>query len=99
MSHGNLNAFRKIAFLEGVSYLVLLVLTINKYMFAGSKLAVMIVGNIHGFLFILFIIMMFVVGAKYKWDKSMYIIMFLGSILPFGTFVLESKFLKPLAEK
>ncbi|MCB9197879.1 MAG: DUF3817 domain-containing protein [Flavobacteriales bacterium] len=99
MSNSNLNVFRKVALFEGLSYLILLVLTLNKYLLSGSEMAVKIFGNVHGFLFVLYIIMMFIVGSKYKWDFMMYIIMFLGAILPFGTFVVDSRFLKPLSKK
>ena len=99
MSKGNLNAFRKIAFWEGVSYLVLLPLSIWKLMLSGPELPVKILGNIHGFLFILYVILMFIVGNKYKWGGMMYVIGLIAALIPFGTFVYEKRFLKPLSEK
>lgn len=99
MSKGNLNAFRKIGMFEGLSWLVLIVLTINKYVLDGSHTLVSIVGNIHGFLFVLYIVFMIIVGNKYKWGGMMYVIALVAAVLPFGTFVYDKKFLKPLSEK
>jgi hypothetical protein len=42
---------------------------------------------------------MFIVGSKYKWGAMMYVIALIAAIIPFGTFVYEKKFLKPLSEK
>jgi integral membrane protein len=99
MSKGNLNSYRKIAFWEGISYLVLLPLSAWKILLDGPELPVKILGNVHGFLFILYLIFMFIVGSKYKWGAMMYVIALIAAIIPFGTFVYEKKFLKPLSEK
>ncbi|MCB9188157.1 MAG: DUF3817 domain-containing protein [Flavobacteriales bacterium] len=99
MSKGNLNTYRKIALWEGVSYLILIPLSVWKLMFSGPEWTVKVMGNIHGFLFILYVIFMFLVGSKYKWGGMMYVIAIVAAIIPFGTFVYEKKFLKPLSDK
>ena len=99
MSKGNLNSFRKIGMFEGLSWIILLALTLNKYLLSGSHTLVTIFGNIHGFLFVLYIIFMIIVGTKYKWGGMMYVIALIAAIFPFGTFVYDKKFLKPLSEK
>jgi integral membrane protein len=49
------NWFRKIAFAEGVSFLVLLLIAMPLKYFANLPIAVTIVGGLHGFLFVAFV--------------------------------------------
>jgi integral membrane protein len=83
--------FRKIAKFEGISYIILLFLAMPlKYLFS-FPIAVTIVGSIHGFLFILFMIWMYIVydayGHNIKWVTKA----FLASIIPFGTFIMDKE--------
>lgn len=48
------NWFRKIAFAEGVSFLVLLLIAMPLKYFADMPIAVTIVGGLHGLLFVAF---------------------------------------------
>ena len=93
------NWFRKIAFAEGVSFIVLLFIAMPLKHFAGMPLAVTIAGGLHGFLFVAFVIMAreVKVDAKnapiaigWKWlGKAL-----LASFLPFGTFVMDKEWKK-----
>ncbi len=94
-----LNTFRKIAFWEGVSALILFIVAMPmKYVF-DMEIGVKIFGNIHGFLVVLFLLFMVIVGTKYKWSMGVYVVCIVASIIPGATFVLDSKFLKPLSLK
>ncbi|CAG5079781.1 DUF3817 domain-containing protein [Parvicella tangerina] len=99
MSTGNLNAFRKVAFWEGVSTLILFGVAVPLKYLADQPIYVTIFGNIHGFLFLLYLIFMVMVGIKYKWNAILYVMCLLGAVIPFGAFVVDSKFLKPLSQK
>lgn len=99
MSKGNLNAYRKVAFWEGISWIILGSLSLYKMSTGDLKSLVSIFGYIHGFLFTLYLVLMFVVGGNYKWGGMMYVIGLVAAIIPFGTFVYEKKFLKPLSDK
>lgn len=99
MSKGNVNAFRKVAFWEGVSTLILFFVAMPLKYFADQGTYVTIFGNIHGFLFLVYLVFMFIVGSKYKWSPALYVMCLLGAIIPFGAFLVDSKFLKPLSEK
>ena len=81
--------FRKIAFAEGVSFLILLFVAMPLKYFAGIPMAVTIVGGLHGILFVAFIIMAYQIKETYKRDLKWVAKAFLASILPFGTFVMD----------
>ena len=94
-----LSRFRLIALLEGISFLILMGIAMPiKYM-ADMPLPVKICGWIHGLLFILFVISLVEVHAKYKWIFTRTAGAFIASLLPFGTFVLDAKVLKKEMEK
>ncbi|MEO8147110.1 MAG: DUF3817 domain-containing protein [Bacteroidia bacterium] len=78
--------------IEGVSFLVLLFIAMPLKYFFDMPLAVRIVGSIHGVLFIAYVILLAAVYFKFKLAFSKSIILFLLSLLPFGTFYLH-KFL------
>ena len=82
--------FRLIAFLEGCSYLLLGITMILKYRYEmpGPNLAV---GYTHGFLFILYLVLLAGVWVKYKWTFTKTTLAFLASLIPFGTFVADRK--------
>ncbi len=97
--NNSLNLFRKVAFWEGVSAVILFVVAMPmKYMF-DMPMAVKIFGNLHGFLVVLYLLFMVIVGFKYKWSLGVYVVCVVASIIPIGTFILDAKFLKPLSEK
>lgn len=81
--------FRKIAMIEGISYLVLLMIAMPLKYLADMPLAVRIVGGIHGALFIAFMIWMFLVYDKYNKPLMWMVKAFVASIIPFGTFYMD----------
>lgn len=88
--------FRIIAFLEGISYLALfanmLFLKPNNPELYQTFLFP--VGMAHGMLFILYIALAFLVKSILKWDTKTLLIVLLASVVPFGTFYIEKKYLK-----
>ena len=86
--------FRKIAFAEGISFLVLLFVAMPLKYFAGMPLAVTIVGGLHGILFIAFGIIAWEVRGDYKKDFKWLGKAFLASVLPFGTIVMDKQWKK-----
>ncbi len=61
--------------------------------------AVRIVGMAHGVLFLLFIVGMLEVMFRYKLSIVRSALIFISSLIPFGTFVLDAKLLKKLEEE
>jgi integral membrane protein len=89
-----LGRLRIIAFLEGVSALILFGIAMPLKYLAGYKEAVSVVGMAHGILFILYIIMLIQVVLELSWGWKKFILGFLASIIPFGTFVADAKIFK-----
>ena len=83
--------FRKIAKLEGISYLVLLFIAMPLKYMADLPMATTVVGSIHGLLFILFIVWMYIVYDTYNTSIKWMIKAFLASIIPFGTFMMDKE--------
>ena len=81
--------FRKIAFAEGVSFLVLLFIAMPMKYLASLPLTVTVVGGLHGLLFIAFLIMIWEVKNEFTKDWGWTAKALLASILPFGTFVMD----------
>lgn len=83
--------FRKIAFAEGVSFLVLLLIAMPLKYLASLPMAVTIVGGLHGVLFIAFAVMAWEVKREHKKDFRWLLKAGLASLLPFGTFVMDKE--------
>ena len=87
----NLKKFRLVALLEGISFIVLLFIAMPiKYIFE-EPIVVKFVGMAHGGLFLLFLILLLLTAKELKWKFSFITLSFICSLLPFGTFYLETK--------
>lgn len=89
-----LNIFRIIALLEGVSYILLLFVAVPiKYLFDDPQY-VKLLGMPHGLLFISYIVLAILLKGDYKWNTKQFGGILLASIIPFGTFYIDKKYLK-----
>lgn len=94
MSSPIIRRFRSIAIAEGWSFLVLLFIAMPlKYIF-DMPLAVKYVGWAHGALFVAYWIAAIPLFSHLKWEAERIIGLGLASFLPFGTFVMERKWLR-----
>ena len=93
MSNTLLRNFRFIAIFEGISYLLLFITMPLKYLYE-MPLPNYYVGMAHGFLFILYCLVGLSAAIYYKWSFKFSVMVFLASLIPFGTFYLEAKYLK-----
>ncbi len=89
-----LKTFRIVAFLEGVSYLLLMAAAVYKRLPEGDDYYVKLLGMPHGLLFVAYIALAFLLKPEQKWSNKVFGIVLLASILPFGTFYVEKKYLK-----
>ncbi|OMF24835.1 hypothetical protein BK133_22335 [Paenibacillus sp. FSL H8-0548] len=87
-----LGRFRIIGFLEGVSFILLLIAMPFKY-FADLPLGVTVIGSLHGLLFVLYAFALLHVWIVHRWSFLKALIAFIASFLPFGTFILDRKML------
>ena len=86
-------SFKLVARAEGISLLILLFIAMPlKYIWEYPQ-AVEVVGMIHGVLFIAYVAWAIWVYLVLKWSLKVLALVILASIIPFGTFYIESKYL------
>jgi integral membrane protein len=87
-------SFKIIALLEGISLLLLLLFAMPmKYIFE-QPIFVKNIGMAHGLLFIAYILLAIMIKIERDWSWKTFGIICLASIVPFGTFYVETKYLK-----
>ena len=86
--------FRIIALLEGVSYILLMTVGLYFKYKLGDPTYVKLLGMPHGILFVTYIIFAFLIKENENWGVKDLGIVLLASILPFGTFYVDWKYLK-----
>ena len=85
--------FRIVAFLEGISYLLLLGVGVPLKHFYQDDSWVKALGMPHGLLFVGYLILAFLIKDSQKWSNKDFIFVCLASIVPFGTFWVERKYI------
>jgi integral membrane protein len=85
--------FKIIAFTEGVSFLLILSVTMPlKYLWDMPE-PNKIIGMVHGLLFILYILAVIQIKYTTDWSNRNMLLALLGSIIPFGTFYVTARLL------
>lgn len=90
-SNTPLGRFRFIAVLEGVSYLILLFISMPLKYFYNDPSAVTYTGWVHGILFMLYLATLTNVAGNEKWKFGKSFMAFLAALIPFATFYLDRK--------
>jgi len=86
--------FKIVATLEGISLLLLLFVAMPlKYIFDLPEF-VRVIGMAHGLLFIGYIILATKLKTEESWNNGKFFEVCIASIIPFGTFYMEKKYLK-----
>jgi integral membrane protein len=89
-----LRYFKIIAFLEGTSLLLLFFFAMPmKYIFENPSY-IRPFGMAHGLLFIGYIIMAIMLKYKDNWSSKKFGYVAIASVIPFGTFYIEKKYLR-----
>ncbi|MEH6305112.1 DUF3817 domain-containing protein [Olivibacter sp. CPCC 100613] len=83
--------FRKIALLEGISFILLVFIAMPLKYWADFPLAVKYVGWVHGVLFIAYVFSLIQCWTEYSWKFGRVILFFFASLLPFAPFVVEKR--------
>tara|TARA_B100000609_G_scaffold182040_1_gene163459 strand:+ start:322 stop:597 length:276 start_codon:yes stop_codon:yes gene_type:complete len=86
--------FRIVAFAEGVSYLLLLFIAVPIKYFLYNDLFVKLLGMPHGVFFIIYILLAFRFILIKKTSIKVSMIILVASLVPFGTFYVDRKYLK-----
>ena len=92
-----LRQFRLVALLEGSSFLILLFIAMPLKYLVGLPLAVRIMGNVHGLLFLMFIAALYRAGRQRDWPLRRSLLAFVSSIVPFGTFIFDRSLRREIA--
>ena len=88
-----LHYFRIVAFIEGCSYLSFGI-TIPLRLFYEYTMPTKIVGWIHGMLFNVYCLLLLILFIKKKWNFNTSLILFVASLIPFGTFWADKKYMR-----
>lgn len=88
--------FKLTAILEGISYLVLFsnMLFIKPTNLELYKKLLFPIGMSHGLLFIGYILLAFLLKNAQNWKLKTFTEILVASVIPFGTFYIEKKYLK-----
>jgi integral membrane protein len=86
-----LGRLRIVAFLEGISFLVLLGIAMPLKYMASYPGPVKVVGMIHGVLFLAYVFLLLWTKAEYRWTFTKTLLAFIASLVPFGTFYADKK--------
>ena len=86
--------FRVVSFLEGTSYLLLLFVAVPVKYWMNDPQYVKLLGMPHGLLFVCYIVLAFLLKSELNWSIKKLGVVLIASILPFGTFYVDKKYLR-----
>ncbi len=90
-----LGRLRIIAFVEGMSFLLLILIAMSLKYIAKIPESVMVMGTAHGALFVLYMLFLLQVIIVLSWNWKQALFGFLASVIPFGIFYADAKLFKP----
>lgn len=88
-----LESFRKVATIEGISMVLLVICSVLKRTIAPEigALGVTYIGWAHGLLFVAYVYLLIMCWDRYKWKFSRVVVFFIASLIPFAPFWVERK--------
>lgn len=86
-----LGRFRFIGILEGSSLVILLFIAMPLKYWFGMSNAVTIVGTIHGYIFLVYIVAVVYAMIVVKWPFRFTVGAVLSAFIPFGNFILDKR--------
>ena len=86
--------FRIAAMLEGASYVMLIFIAVPLKYFSGDAQYVELLGMPHGLLFIAYLLLAYLLKDSENWSLKDLSIIITASIIPFGTFYIDWKYLR-----
>jgi len=88
------NSFRVVSILEGLSYIILLFIAVPIKYLGNDESYVKMLGMPHGLLFVAYVILAFMIKTDLKWSTKTFWVILAASIIPFGTFYIDKKYLR-----
>ncbi len=95
----SIGRLRIVAMLEGISLLILIFIGLPLKYIMNIPEVVKTIGPIHGALFLLYLFLTLGAATEYSWKGIIISKVLLASLIPFGTFYVDQKILKPIHEK
>jgi len=90
---GVTDLFKVTSFLEGLSYVLLLFVGVPIKYLAENSSIVKLLGLPHGLLFMAYIGLALFIRSRMRWDTKTTCTVLVASLLPFGTFYVNKKYL------
>lgn len=87
---GALARFRVLAYIVGVGLLALCFAMVMRYVFDEPRFSA-IVGPVHGFLYIVYLVVIVDLALKARWSPKGTILVMLSGVVPIGSFFAERK--------
>lgn len=94
----SLGRLRIIGFIEGISFLLILFVTMPLKYFYSMGEPNKVIGMVHGLLFVLYIYAVMQASFDKKWSFKKSFIAIIASIIPFGTFWADKKYFREEVE-
>jgi len=91
--------YRALAIATGVALLVFCGFIVAKYGFDTGKDATTYVAMLHGYLYIGYFVVTFLLGQKLKWPLGRMILTLAAGCIPFASFVAERRVVREAAEQ
>lgn len=88
-----LNIFKITSFLEGISYILLLFVGVPLKYLGDNPSVVKSLGMPHGILFLTYVVLALVIQKEMKWGTKTTFAVLIASLLQFGTFYINKKYL------
>ena len=88
------SVFRIIAFLEGISFILLVGIAMPLKHVYGFEEATQELGMAHGVLFMAYVYLLFPIRKEFAWSIKDVFKAFMASLLPFGTIIAEYKWFR-----
>lgn len=89
-----LKSFRLLSILEGISFLLILFVTMPLKYIWDQGYPNKVIGMAHGFLFLAYVVFAILMKSERQWNNKTLGIVLLCSIIPFGTFWMDKKYLR-----
>jgi integral membrane protein len=89
-----MNFFRIIALCEGLSYILLLFIAMPLKYFWHQEIYVQALGMAHGILFVIYVCVSIMLYRNKFWPRKEFVLILLASVIPFGTFYIDRKYLQ-----
>jgi integral membrane protein len=91
-----LTAYRALAYVTGVGLVLLCAACVNAYLLDGSRTPVMIVGTLHGWLYMAYVVVAFVLGMKLEWPMGKIVWTVLAGTVPTAVFFVERRVVREM---